>query len=210
MNGSHGLLSISPFFFSLMLQSKVLFRSSVCIVPSTLHMTSFNHSTLTGSQNIRDKVSKLCPVGKTTHFSIMAFSSALRLLLREYVGTRKLQNESGWVLLPSRYSPQSTHFLICQPWRALELIHFKKVFSNHLKVLLETWGTSILAVTQGRSRVGCHPANENHLQYGDGVYFCLALFWHCGLRIWYYLFHLRPVSMNLHCWQGYKPGKQWL
>lgn len=122
MNGSHGLLSISPFFFSLMLQSKVLFRSSVCIVPSTLHMTSFNHSTLTGSQNIRDKVSKLCPVGKTTHFSIMAFSSALRLLLREYVGTRKLQNESGWVLLPSRYSPQSTHFLICQPWRTLELM----------------------------------------------------------------------------------------
>lgn len=147
-------------------------------MPSTLHMTSFNHSTLTGSQHIRDKVSKLCPVGKTTHFSIMAFSSALRLLLREYVGTRKLQNESGWVLLPSRYSPRSTHFLICQPWRALELIHFKKVFSNHLKVLLETWGTSILAVTQERSRVGCDITLQMKIIFSMVMAYISA--WHCS------------------------------
>lgn len=53
-----------------------------------------------GSQNIKEKDFKFCPVGRATNFSVMAFSSALRLLLRGYVGIRKLQDESGWVLLP--------------------------------------------------------------------------------------------------------------
>lgn len=125
-------------------------RCSLCsaLVYWPLHMTSLNHNTLIGSQSI--KVLKSFPVGIATSFFIMAFSSALRFLLREYVGTRKLQKEPGCVLFPSCYSPQAF-----PPPPALGSTGTYGIISTiyfpTIPKYLWRLGISILAGTQGRS-----------------------------------------------------------